>query len=336
MKEIIVGKNEAGQRMDKLLKKYLKEATASFLYKMLRKKNITLNHKKAEGKEILTEGDVISIFFSEETLEKFMGKPVYHPSDFLSESISFNEYDKAYRMFKNIDIVYEDADVIFLNKPGGILSQKTRKEECSLNEWMIGYLLVNKKISPEQLETFKPSVCNRLDLNTSGLVICGKSLQGSREMNRLIKERKIGKYYHCFLKGSLTEELYLKDYIKKDKKNNIVQISSVNKEGYFPIETRVVPLSFGKNLTYAQVELITGKSHQIRAHLASIGFPLLGDDKYGDSKWNKAYYQKDIPRGQMLHAYRIFFPSFEENHPLSGKEFIAPEPAYFEKLKLLL
>ena len=335
MREIIVGRNEEGQRMDKLLKKYLKEASSGFLYKMLRKKNITLNHKKAEGKEILHSGDVICIYFSEETLEKFTGKREANSiveekanTDFVS-----TEYDKAYKLLKHISLIYEDEDIILLNKPRGILSQKTDKKDLSLNEWMIGYLLKNRQISFEQLQTFRPSICNRLDRNTSGLVICGKSLQGSREMNQWIKERKIEKYYRCFLKGTLTQKMHLKDYIKKDELNNIVHISSIDKTGYFPIETKVTPLSYGKDLTYAEVELITGKSHQIRAHLGSIGYPLLGDEKYGDHHWNENFYKLGLPKGQLLHAYRIIFPLSDNNHPLSGREFKAPEPFSFEKIK---
>lgn len=334
MREIIIGKNEAGQRLDKLLKKYLKEASTGFLYKMLRKKNITLNHKKAEGKEILSLGDRVCLYFSEETLNKFTGTGESKNRAGILPKERESEYGKACRILKNITIIYEDEDIILLNKPRGVLSQKSAPGDLSLNEWMIGSLLERKQISQEQMETFKPSICNRLDRNTSGLVIGGKSLRGSQLMNQWIKERQTGKFYRCFLKGNVKKELYLRDFIKKDELKNKVEISSFEGEGFSLVETRVIPLLFGKYLgeeiTYAEVELITGKTHQIRAHLAGIGHPLLGDEKYGDRTWNEKFFRQGLLKGQMLHSYRVVFP--KGSHSYSEKEFLAPLPEYFQKI----
>ena len=201
MQEFKIGPNEEGQRLDKFLHKYLKEAGTSFLYKMLRKKNITLNKKKADGKEMLQSGDLVQFFFSDETFLKFRGtlvsenqgeKKIISVAKKNVDS-AFSQYQKAYEKFKNIEIIFENQHILLLNKPAGILSQKSQPTDLSVNEWLIGYLLASEQITREQMETYKPSICNRLDRNTSGLMICGKSFLGSRQMNQLIKERKIKK-----------------------------------------------------------------------------------------------------------------------------------------------
>lgn len=325
MQEFKIGTNEAGQRLDKFLHKYLKEAGNGFLYKMLRKKNITLNRKKADGKEILIVGDEVQFFFSDETFLKFRGS-------------SLQQYKLAYEKLKGIKVIYENEHVIFLNKPVGILSQKSTPTDLSINEWLIGYLLVNGKITGEQLETFRPSICNRLDRNTSGLMICGKSFQGSQQMNSLIKERKVRKFYRTFVKGKLGESAYIKGYLKKDEKLNKVFLKETceNDKEYVPIETAYEPIFSRNGITYLEVELITGKTHQIRAHLASIDHPLLGDEKYGDRKWNQSFKNVKLPKWQLLHSYRVKFPELDgEFAELSDREFIAEEPEIYGLLKKL-
>lgn len=323
MQEFKIGANEAGQRFDKFLHKYLKEAGTSFLYKMLRKKNITLNKKKADGKEILSVGDEVQFFFSDETFLKFRGNIA-------------SQYETAYEKLKGIEVVYENEHVLLLNKPAGILSQKSEASDLSVNEWLIGYLLKHKKISKEQLDTFKPSICNRLDRNTSGLMICGKSLMGSRQMNLLIKERKIRKFYRTFVKGRIEESAYIKGFLKKDEKLNKVffKESADNEKDYMPIETAYEPILYKNGCTYLEVELITGKTHQIRAHLASVGHPLLGDEKYGDRDWNRNFKEIKLPKWQLLHSYRVEFPEMNgEFKDISNKKFIAKEPIIYELLK---
>lgn len=328
MQEFKIGPNEAGQRLDKFLHKYLKEAGTSFLYKMLRKKNITLNKKKADGKELLNIGDQVQFFFSDETFQKFRGCDVWQ------------EYEAAYKKLKGIEVIYENEHVLLLNKPAGILSQKSESSDLSVNEWLIGYLLANEKISREQLETFKPSICNRLDRNTSGLMICGKSLIGSQQMNSLIKERKLRKFYRTFVKGKVKESAHIKGYLKKDEKNNIVLLKSNLTETddpkeYVSIETAYQPVSYGDGYTYLEVELITGKTHQIRAHLSSIGHPLLGDEKYGNREWNRSFPDVKLPKWQLLHSYRLEFPELDgEMKDLSRRKFVASEPGVYDNLKV--
>lgn len=338
MKQLQVTGREAKQRLDKYLKRYLPEMGTSFLYKMLRKKNITLNGKKATGSELLQEGDTIQCFFSDETYAKFsgntggenavsnIGKTVVDGFVHSDQNNSITEYYKAYETLKGITVLYEDEHLLLLNKPAGILSQKAQKDDLSLNEWMLGYLLHNQKITESGLRLFKPSVCNRLDRNTSGLVICGKSLIGSREISRLLKNRTLQKYYRTYVHGRMEGEAVLTAYHKKDKKKNqaeiLFEISQSKINEYDSIVTSYRTIESGKNVSYLEIELITGKTHQIRAHLAALGHPIVGDPKYGPGdKTNKH---------QLLHAYRVIFPDMEEELSyLSGKEFLCPEPDAF-------
>ena len=339
MQELRIGPNEAGQRLDKYLHKALPEAPNSLLYQQLRKKNLTLNKKKAEGKEILKEGDVIQCFFSQETFEKFSGR-----SD-LSDRIQV--YRDAYKQLHGIEILYEDENFVFLNKPVGILSQKANQQDLSLNEWLIGYLLENGKLKEKELETFCPSVCNRLDRNTSGIVLCGKSLTGLQALSALLKGRGMEKYYHCICMGRLREEKTIEGFLIKDEKENRVMILKEVADGASPILTRYVPIESSQNHTLLEVELITGKTHQIRAHLASMGHPILGDSKYGRTVFDQVKLAGIHPKSQLLHAHHVCFPSKEEAedqwpefagalNPLFGKTITAPEPKEFQKIRDVL
>lgn len=335
MQLVTIDKNQAGQRFDKFLHKYLPEAGTSFLYKMMRKKNITLNGKKAEGKEILAVGDEVKFFFAEETFLKFSGQVA------LGESDTCSEYQKAFESLSGIAVIYEDENVLFLNKPAGILTQKAKEDDMSLNEWMIGYLLSNGSITKETLHTFHPSVCNRLDRNTSGLVLCGKSLAGSQELSRLIKDRSLQKFYQTICVGKLDKGADLEGYLVKNHKTNKVTILkevSQNTVSEY-IHTKFKPISFTKEYTLLEVALITGKTHQIRSHLASTGHPIIGDFKYGDSNKNQYFKEYYGLHNQLLHAYRVVFPKLDSTlKDLCEKEFIAPCPDLFidiqQKLKL--
>ena len=330
MQEIHISNNEAGQRLDKLLHKLLPEASSSFLYKMLRKKNITLNGRKAEGKESLKQGDIVKIFLADETYEKFGGR-------LLSTKISVDvtPYVKAYETLKDIEIIYEDEHVLIVNKPSGILSQKAVDRDVSVNEWFIGYLLHKKQITPESLISYKPSICNRLDRNTSGLLICGKSLKGTQQLNQWIKDRSIRKYYRLFVCGAMTKGASITGYLFKDEATNKVTIHQKEVPGSSAIRTVYKPLKVCGDITYLEVELITGKTHQIRAHLASIGHPLVGDYKYGNLDYNKIFKRVYKVEDQLLHAYRLEFPHIPEEDELaklSDEVFYAREPEVYEKI----
>lgn len=338
MQKVTIQPGQAGQRFDKFLGRHLCGTGMSFIYKMLRKKNITLNGKKSDGKELLKAGDEVSFFFSDETYEKFTRVDSLSQN---TQNLKINTYTEAYNKLKGIEILYEDNDVLFLNKPSGILSQKASDADISANEWMIGYLLKKGEITEDSLAGFKPSVCNRLDRNTSGILICGKSLVGSRELNRLIKEREVRKFYQLFVKGNLVKEEILEGFLTKDERHNKVTLSAKETEGSTYIKTSYKPISQGnlhgnlqgKRITFLEVELFTGKTHQIRAHLASIGHPLVGDYKYGDAAFNAYFKDKYGVKSQLLHAVRMEFPEKCESLPnLSGRVLKSPLTGEFEKI----
>lgn len=344
-----IGPNEEKQRLDKYLKKLLKGAPDSFIYRMLRKKNITLNGKKCDGKEMLHVKDEVKLFFSDETFEKFTGQRVVAAASHAKEAavventvsrVETEAYQKAYHTLKKCNIVYEDTNVLVVNKPVGILSQKAMPKDFSLNEWLIGYLLCKQEIQPQTLSTFKPSICNRLDRNTSGMVVCGKTLAGSQYMSSIIKDKTLEKFYYCVVAGNVEINKRMTGYLYKSNKMNKVSIYSQKEE--IPvdcqgsaefIDTAFHTVEAKPHATMLEVQLFTGKTHQIRAHLASIGHPLIGDAKYGDHALNQAYKKMGVT-SQLLHACRLVFPkaSQESFKDLSGMTLICREPELFHRV----
>lgn len=322
MKKLEITENEAGQRADKLLAKYLNEAPKSFLYKMMRKKNITLNGKKMQGSEILQCGDIVTLFLADDTVEKFR-------SSAKTEALPHIHGAK-----QQLPVVYEDAHILLVNKPAGMLSQKAQPQDVSAVEYILSYLLESGGIRKEQLTSFRPSVCNRLDRNTSGLLIAGKSLSGLQTMSELLRDRSLHKYYCCIVKGTMTGEAHLKGYLSKDPQTNTVKVTQKPQgSDARPVETRYRALGSEHGLTLLEVLLITGRSHQIRAHLASIGHPILGDPKYGEEALNRKYRSSCRVNGQLLHAWRMEFPQIEGPLSyLSGKQFQAELPDVFARV----
>lgn len=319
MQELHVTANEAGQRLDKFLAKFLNQAPKSFLYKMMRKKNIVLNGKKCTGNEKLKQGDSIKLFFSDETIEKFSAGTYVTPK---KEKINM------------LPIIYEDEQVLLMNKPVGVLSQKAKDSDVSAVEILINYLIETNQLSKEQFRTFHPSICNRLDRNTSGILVAGKTLPALQEMNRFFKERTIAKYYRCLVKGRVIKnEDYIKGYLVKDQKTNKVSITKKKTEEGVPIETEYCVIQSNDEVSLLEVHLITGKTHQIRAHLASIGHPIIGDYKYGDKQINEMYRQEYGLKSQLLHAYRLEMPSSDGSLAyLNDKKFVAELPDKFIKI----
>ena len=319
MKEYMIGENEAGQRLDKFLAKLLREAPKSFLYKMLRKKNITLNTRKASGDERLKTGDTVRLFLSDETIGRFSG-------ELQNRAVSIE-----------LEILYEDKDLLLINKPAGMLSQPDRSGQPSAVEYLTGYLLDSHQITEEQLTTFHPGVVNRLDRNTSGILVCGKSLHGLQTASELFRAREIKKYYLCLVEGVLKEKQHISGYLIKDAKNNKVRILSAPEEGAERIETGYEPLSDNGEYTLLQIRLYTGKPHQIRAHLASTGHPAAGDPKYNSSRKAREWAAKHGISRQLLHAERIVFPEHLPEMPaLEGREITAPLPEDFRRMLSLL
>ena len=329
MRLLTVGENEAGQRLDKLLAKYMDQAPASFFYKMLRKKNITLNGKKAEGKERLAVGDEIRLFLADETIDGFSSPKTAGAKN----TAARKKLPEKLRP----DILYENSHVILFNKPAGLLSQKAKPSDISLVEYLTEHLLQTGEATEVSLRSFRPGICNRLDRNTSGLVAAGKSLRGLQELNELFRVRSLHKFYRTVALGTITGKQRIEGWLLKNEKTNQVQIFSEQRRDALPICTEYVPLKQltiqGKPYTYLEINLITGRSHQIRAHLASIGHPLVGDPKYGNPKVNQEFKKKFGLEYQLLHAYRLELPRIEGVlAPLSEKNFIAPLPDSFQQI----
>lgn len=302
MREVKIDSRDAGQRFDKYLKKYMSQAGSGFIYKMLRKKNITLNGKKASGNELLLEGDIVKMFFSDETFEKFTSSGKTENEKSVGCKIDvINEGKKkiiVYNAYK-IEILYEDDNLIFMNKPAGILSQPDNSKSISLVEVLAAYLKLNDKVS-DGPSGYRPGICNRLDRNTSGVIAAGKTVRGLRELSEIIKNRDVKKIYMCVVEGKVTRGGELKGYLIKDEISNKVSLSETQTDGASYIETLYKPVKTNGIVTMLEIQLITGKTHQIRAHMASIGHPIVGDRKYGSNL-------KSAGRYQMLHAHKMIF-----------------------------
>lgn len=310
MKAFTIKENEADQRLDKYLRKLLSEAPGSFIYKMLRKKNIVLNAEKATGAEHLKAGDTVTLFLSDETFEKF------------AKNIEDTIEELGRVQAPAFSVVYEDDDVLVINKPAGMLSQKARESDISANEHIVAYLLETKALTEEDLHTFRPAVCNRLDRNTSGVLLAGKTLRGLQRLSRELKSRTLAKYYRCLVKGDISEAKVLKGYLLKDERENAVSVFKNGAPNRKYIETVYTPIERFGDYTLLEVHLITGRSHQIRAHLASIAHPVIGDSKYGDGRHNLIFENKAGVSRQLLHAYRVRFTD--------GTEVVADLPRDFE------
>ena len=316
MKEILVSKSDAGTRLDKFILKQLDKSSQGFVYKMLRKKNIVLNDKKASGSERLNEKDSVKFWLSDDTFETLS-------SDKSKKVTAIKELKKAKQSFDfKSSIIYEDEALILIDKPENILVQKSDKNDISLNDMLLAYLLKEGKIDEESLKSYTPSICNRLDRNTKGIVIAAKTLAAARVLNAIIKDRSIKKEYLCIVKGVAKEEDCLNAWLRKNEKTNKVLVKKDEFDLAKPIKTLYKRLYTNGNYSLLSVELITGRTHQIRAHLASVGLPIIGDIKYGDKEANALAKKKYKVENQLLQAYRLTFPKLLKDFAyLSGKCF---------------
>lgn len=283
MKEIRITNNEEGQRLDRFLKKYLNKANQSFIYKMIRKKNIKLNDLKAEPETVLKKDDLVQLYLSDDTIDKFREKKTLIQTDI------------------HFKVVFEDDNILIVNKPVGLSTQPDVTSSRNLIDEIKMYLDAKE----ENISfTFKPAVCNRLDKNTSGLVIAAKNYDTLKQTNKAIRERNIRKFYIAKVHGIIKENLELKDYLIKNDEKNMVKIVKSNVDNSKMIVTYAQPVKIEKNYTWLEIEIETGRAHQIRAHLSSIGHPVVGDKKYG---------KKDSEKHQILHAYKLILDGYEEN-----------------------
>lgn len=317
MIKLTITENEDNQRLDRFLKKYLKSAPLSYIYKMIRK-DVKVNGKRVTIESILQLGDEISIYISDEVIS------------------SYRERKSMAKTKKQFNIAYEDENILIVEKPFGLLTHgdQTEKKNHLANQ-VAGYLADKGEYNPSIERTFMPSPVNRLDRNTTGLVIFGKNNKTLQSLNKMIREKDyISKFYLTIVCGQLKKELQLKDKMEKDSTNNTVSVSSLDASDGKVMETIARPLKTAKGYTLVEVELVTGRTHQIRAHLASAGYPVIGDAKYGNRMINQKISKQFGLNTQFLHAYRLKFENgIEPIEYLKGKEVISQLPLNLQQIK---
>lgn len=308
MKSFTIAKNDAGQRLDKFISKAVPLLPQALMYKYIRTKRIKVNSKRSEISYRLAVGDKVDMYINDEFFA-----PSKEHYDFLSAS-------------KNLDIIYEDENILLLNKRVGLLSHP---DETEYNDTLITrvkrYLYEKGEYDPKDEQSFTPSLVNRIDRNTGGMVIAAKNAESLRILNQKLKDRELEKYYLCVVHGYLEKKSGILDgWLTKDEKKNTVTVSRKKTDGSKQIRTKYSVLDEKNGLSLVEVELLTGRTHQIRAHFASIGHPLLGDGKYGSNALNKPLGYKK----QFLYSYKLKFafttPAGILEY-LNGKEFTAPE-----------
>ena len=305
MRIITVNKNDAGQRLDKFLSKAVKGLPTSMMYKLIRTKKIKVNRKRTEQKYILVEGDEIQLFIKEEFFdspEKDMGA--------------------LERIVPKLNILYEDENIMLLNKrPGVLVHEDSEAGENTLIMHVKAYLCQKGEYDPYTEQSFAPALCNRIDRNTGGIVIAAKNAEALRVMNEKIKNDELTKTYLCLVHGvPKKRSAELRGYLRKDSKNNTVEVRDNEFPGAKQIITRYRVLESYGDSALLEVDLITGRTHQIRAHMSHIGHALVGDGKYGVNRDERSKGYKY----QALYAYKLYFKSTDNESVLSyleGKTF---------------
>ena len=376
MREIIISAQESGGRLDKYLFRNFPKAPKSFIYKMLRKKNIVINGARSDGSTITAAGDSVKLFLSDETMAGFgfefegaaaeNAAAAVHTADNTAEqraektafckhtanasgsAVSLKTAERTPSgsaggsltdISRYCSIVYEDDNIIIADKKTGVLSQKTKPGDISINEILKQYKNAGKSAS----------VCNRLDRNTSGLICFAVNYAASVELSRVFRDRTGDKFYIAAVSGKVDHGEHIDAFLEKDRESNTVEITGMKRrtinafetehnvsKGASVIETEFLPVLQGDDFTVLKVRLITGKTHQIRAQLSRIGHPVIGDARYGDDMVNRRYRQKYGVRSQLLHAYELVMPDLGGGllGYLSGRSFKTVIPASFKNLGL--
>ena len=304
MKEFQIKKNDAGQRLDKFLTKAVKGLPISLMYKYIRTKKIKVNRARTEQKYVLQEGDIVQLFIKDE----FFDSPEKDNSALAS-------------ITPKLTIVYEDENIILCNKrPGVLVHEDDEGKDNTLIMHIKAYLYQKGEYDPDSEQSFAPALCNRIDRNTGGIVIGAKNAEALRVMNEKIKNDEISKFYYCVVHGKMPKKSdTLTGFLLKDSDKNQVKIFDKQVKGSKNIITKYKVVSEKNGMSLLEIELVTGRTHQIRAHMSYIGYPLLGDGKYGINKDDRAKGYKY----QALYAYRLRF-DFDDNSGalgyLKGKE----------------
>ncbi len=311
MKEFTILEDDAGQRLDKFVLKVTGNLSPSLMYKYIRKKDIKVNGKRSSADMRLSQGDKVTLYIKDEFFEK--------PSDdFLSIG-----YDPK------LAIVYEDKNILLVDKKPGVVvhADESQSRDTLINQVLL-YLYKKGEYDPKSQQSFRPALCNRLDKNTGGIVIVAKNAAAGRVMYEIIKNRQVIKKYLALVKGSMPKSKdTLTAYLIKDSSEKKVRIFDSPRNGAKTIITKYRVLKEAKGMSLIEVELVTGRTHQIRAHLSHIGHPIFGDCKYGNAN-NK----NSIFKHQALYAYSLRFKLSGEQNILSylnGKRFTVHD-IYFE------
>ena len=310
---LIVKKEESGQTLEKYVKKVLNHAPMSFIYKLFRKKDVKVNGHWQDKKYLINEGEEIKIFVTDEQLEEFKSqKDIKATSDISSW------------------IIYEDNNVLLINKPRGVLVQKDSSGAEALDEMVLLYLSNKGEYNPSSVSAYKPAPVHRLDRNTSGIVVFGKNINALRELQEVINDKsKASKRYLALVKGEIDKDGEISAPLEKNAKNGRVYVNENGK----PSLTRYKVVKRLQNYTLLEVELLTGRTHQIRVHMAYINHPVVGDSKYGDFSLNREIEEKYGFKNQFLVAYQLCFHSLDNNLKyLSKKKFEIPLPKELKDL----
>lgn len=311
---IEIGTNEAGQRLDKFLRKLLKDVPLSAIFKALRKGDVRVNGKKEKEKYSLQVGDKVEIRYIHTKKEK--------KETFIRVNAS------------GLKIIYEDENLVVVEKwPGLLVHPDSKMKEPTLTDYVLSYLNNKGDYTPENEITFTPAPCNRLDRNTSGIVMFGKNFEGLRLLNETIREGEVKKYYNALVKGKISNGLY-KGYIRKNEDTNISKIFDKEVPESKEISMEVTTIKTNGAYSFLEIDLITGRSHQIRAHLSHLGAPIIGDNKYGDKKFNSFFENKYGLNYQYLYAYKLIFRNVPGKlEYLKNNTVAAALPPLFKKIK---
>ena len=317
--DIKITENEAGQRLDRFLRKLLKDVSLGDIYKLFRKNKVKVNGKRCKENQMLELHDMVTLYMDLD----------------LGRATETGER-KENRQVK-LDVVFEDNNILLVTKPAGLL---THPDEGKAADTMVDRALsyLSAKTENKSL-TFSPAVCNRLDRNTGGIVIVAKNYKTLKAVNQIIRDRHIKKLYLCIIRGSISGKGELKNYLVKDEKSNRVSITDEKVKGASEIHTKYEVLKYNDEYSLLEVELVTGKSHQIRAHFASVNHPLIGDTKYGDNKVNRFFRENFKLEHQFLFASRIEFKEdislieeLSDMHYMAGRSFMSKLPDKFSRI----